>query len=149
MDDLSELTVNELLAKLHADAARSRRIEAESRADAERAEQAIAALEAVVGEPVQSQVEATMEIAIETQAANGDGPRGEAAVLAVLDERPRRAWKAADVHAALVERGWISPQAKHPRAGTDAALNRLVRKGVLRRGDGRRYFIPREVSAQD
>ncbi len=149
MDDPRELTVSELLEKLTADAARNRRIETEAHQEAERAERAIAALESVVGESTQAQAEqTTLETAAETQATNGDGPRGEAAVRAVLEQEPRRGWMAIDVHRELEERGWISPQAKHPRAGTDAALNRLVNKGVVRRKD-RRYFIPRGSPAQD
>jgi len=133
MDDLNELTVNELLAKLHADSARNRRIEAEARDEAERAERAITALEQTV--------------LVETAAANGSEPRGEAAVIRVLSEDSDRLWRAAEVHSVLEERGWISPEVKHPRAGTDAALNRLVRKGVLsRRADGH-YYIG--AAAQD
>lgn len=148
MEDPRELTVSELLVKLRADVVRNRKIEMEAHQEAQRAERAIAALESVVGESVQDQVEqTTIEAEAQPQATNGDGPRGEAAVLAILKEQPRRGWMAADVHAALEARGWISPQAKHPRAGTDAALNRLVNKGVLRRKD-RHYFIPRESPVQ-
>lgn len=146
MHDPRDLTVSELLEKLRADAARNRRIEAEAHDEAERAERAIAALESVVGDSQDAQAEQTT-LAAEIQTTNGDSPRGEAAVRAVLEQEPRRGWMAIEVHRELEERGWISPTAKHPRAGTDAALNRLVRKGVARRQD-RHYFIPRGSPAQ-
>jgi hypothetical protein len=141
VDDIRELTVTEAMAKLRADATRNRRIESEARAEAEQAERALTALEAVVGKPSVAEGQTTMEPADAEAPSKGDEPRGEAAVQRVMAENPDGFWTAAEVHAALDARGWISPGAKHPRAGTDAALGRLVKKRIISKNAGVYHYM--------
>jgi hypothetical protein len=69
---------------------------------------------------------------------HSDDLRGIAAVRTVMGESPTRTWKARDVHRILEQRGWISPEAKHPLRGTEAAINRLWRAEEIERiGPGR------------
>lgn len=70
------------------------------------------------------------------------GPRGEAAVRALLEEHPNRGFKASELTQALIERGQIGP-VKHPESTTRQAANRLRRKDErFRFEDGKYVFRP-------
>jgi hypothetical protein len=142
MNQLRELTVAELIAKLRNDIARNRRIETEARAAAERDERGLTVLEGLVGEQPGVQAGQTTLPAVEPPPAssNGTSPRGEAAVRQVMEKTPDKVWASSgEVHAALEAHGWVSPEAKHPKAGTEAALKRLVKKKLVSRSaDGYR-----------
>jgi hypothetical protein len=152
--DASGLTVEELIAKLRADAARERKREAQARRAAERAETAIEAIQAVTGFVLTDSIESDepdhiadlRESARATVAAvfgpNGEKPLGEAAVLRVVREAPDTLWTPREIHRLLEARGWINPEAAEPRAGTEAAIGRLVKKGQLaRRGRGEYLYV--------
>jgi aminopeptidase N len=138
MEDLHEITVGQLIDNLRAAVARNRRIEIEAREQAERDERALLALEAVMGEQPSEQVEQTSLETVEAS-PNGDGPRGEAAVRRIMENMPMTRMTGSEIHAEIVKNSWFNPDAKHKRAGTDAAVARLVRKGVLVR-EGRTYI---------
>jgi succinoglycan biosynthesis transport protein ExoP len=81
-------------------------------------------------------------------AANGSPPTastgrlvGIAAVRAVMREQPDRAWNARDVHSVLEERRWLSPTAQRPLRGTEAAINRLMKRGELIKISPGRYKL--------
>jgi putative AbiEi antitoxin of type IV toxin-antitoxin system len=140
LDDVLNLSVSELLTKLKADAAHERRLEREARGRAQRAEAALAALEALQPSPLATND--PLPGVDEESTPSGDAPRGEVAVLAVMRERSSELWTTGEIHAALEERAWITPDAKHPRAGVEAALSRLVKKGALVRLDRGLYGLP-------
>lgn len=135
---MRNLSVSELLTKLKADSARERRIEREARDRAEGYEAGIAYLEAILP-PTPSENGTLPGMGRES---SGDEPRGEAAILAVVREEPARDWATAEIHRILEDRKWITPGAKHPRAGVEAALSRLVKKGSLLRIDKGVYHVP-------
>jgi hypothetical protein len=63
--------------------------------------------------------------------------RGGEAALTVMREQDRQ-WTARQVHEELERRGWVSPDARHPLRGTEAAINRLWRAGEIEKlGRGR------------
>jgi hypothetical protein len=126
----SDLTVEQLVTRLKSTVERNRRLEVEARESAEQAEQALAAIEALTG-PLPISGDLPAELARSSR--NGSSPRGTAAVLRVVEAEPNRVWKPAEIHRELVGKGWISPEAKHPKAGTDAAISRLLKRGKLRR----------------
>ena len=133
--DLDSLT--QQLPHLRAEAKRLREEEAEAARKAEGYEAIIRGVESVIGAPA---AEArTTAPASEAVIANGEGPRGIAAVRLVMLEHPDRIWKARDIHAQLEQRGWISPGAQHPLRGTEAAVNRLWKRGEIDRVDAGRY----------
>ncbi|MFN8224593.1 MAG: hypothetical protein U0R50_15245 [Gaiellales bacterium] len=74
--------------------------------------------------------------------AAAQGRHGISAIREVIAEEPERVWTAADVHARLQERGWISPTARYTRQGIEAAISRLVRAGELDRIARGRYRAP-------
>ena len=141
--ELNELKLPELIDYLRANIARNRRIEREAGQAADRDERALNALEPLLGnDPAQGQM--PLSAPPEGDASlNGDSPRGERAVALVMRERRDGFWTSAEIHAALEERGWISASAKHPKAGTEAALSRLARKGLVSRNGGvYQYMAP-------
>jgi hypothetical protein len=157
VDDPHSLTVQELVAKLRADAARERKREAQARKAAERAEAAVEAIQSVTGFILTGVEEASPD----SQAAplepspdalfaqNGDDtPLGEAAVLRVMSEHAEQVWTPREVHRVLEARGWLNPEAVTPRAGTEAAINRLVKKQKLARlGRGEYAYLGGDRSA--
>ena len=150
--DAQSLTVEELVAKLRADAARERKREGQARRAAERAETAIEAIQSVTGfiltgpdegeEPREpSRIDRGTVDALFGN--NGkDRPLGEAAVLRIVREAPGTVWTPREIHRVLETRGWINPDAAEPRAGTEAAIGRLVKKGKLAKlGRGEYLYV--------
>jgi hypothetical protein len=147
--DATGLTVEELIAKLRADARRERKREGQARRAAERAETAMEAIQAVTGfiltgvdddEEPPHDLDPLTKIDQGTVSAifgdppfgkNGEKPLGEAAVLRVVSEDPGLVWTPREIHRILEARGWLNPRAAEPRAGTEAAIGRLVKKGKL------------------
>jgi hypothetical protein len=81
----------------------------------------------------------------ETSENGADKPRGIGAVRRVMRESPSRVWRAKDVHRVLEQRGWLSPEAKFPLRGTEAAINRLWKAKELDRVGSGRYRIKLDV----
>lgn len=142
MEDLRDLTLEQLLARLRAEVTQERAKQQQARQAAERAEAAIRALEALVrdDEPA-SKGQAVLEMEAVLPAPNGslDRPLGEDAVLRVVAEEPNRVWSPAEIHAVIEARTWRNPDAEQPRAGTDAAISRLVKKRKLEKLGRARY----------
>ncbi len=124
------------LPSLRGEAARLREEEALARRRAENLERIIEGVEGLMD---RTTVSAGSEVAPTETHTPGDGPRGIAAVRRVMLEHPARIWKAKEIHAELERQGWISPAAQHPLRGTEAAINRLWKRGEVDRVDAGRY----------
>jgi len=126
------------LPNLRAEAKRWREQETEAARKAEGYEEIIRGVENVIGTPAAVAVAnaPVPEVAIEDGAPS---LRGIGAVRRAVLEHPGRIWKAKEIHAELERRGWISPGAGHPLRGTEAAINRLWKRGELDRVDAGRY----------
>ncbi len=68
--------------------------------------------------------------------------RGIAAVRQVMSERDQ-VWSAKEIHSVLESRGWLSPDAKHPLRGTEAAINWLWHAGEITKVSSGRYRFPK------
>jgi hypothetical protein len=89
-----------------------------------------------------------------TPSTNGNGqpedhttpPRGIAAVRLVI--QGGGVWKAADIHAELKRRGWVSSELKNPKAATEAAIYRLWHdnREVERVAPGRYRYIGKPIA---
>ena len=100
-------------------------------------EKIIEGVEAVSGLKPESPAESALEA---TAVSPDGGPLlGIAAVRAVMREHPGRVWSASEVHHALEERGWSSPNVKKPIANTESAIWRLHEKGEIKRIEKGRY----------
>lgn len=74
-----------------------------------------------------------------------DGPRGRAAVLAVMREAPSRTWKVIELKRVLLRRGWAAT----PKA-VEATIKRLrVEGAVISPAYGLYRLPPRSLSAVD
>ena len=127
------------LPHLRAEATRWREQEAEAARKAEGYEAIIRGVESVIDAPpaVATAIAPAPEIVAES---NGTpGPRGIAAVRRVMLEHPARIWRAKEIHAELERNGWISAVAQHPLRGTEAAINRLWKRGEVDRVGAGRY----------
>lgn len=65
-------------------------------------------------------------------AINGKPPRGRDAILRVMRERPGE-WNQMDIVRAIMDKGWIDPNAKTPKEAIRVAIKRLVDGGELER----------------
>ena len=74
-------------------------------------------------------------------ASASDSPRGRAAILRVMNERPGP-WKQADIIAEVKRREWIDPESKDPDAAIRIAVRRLWKEGELEKLDQGVYRIP-------
>ncbi|MFN0181191.1 MAG: hypothetical protein ACKVZ0_20485 [Gemmatimonadales bacterium] len=117
------------LEQLELKAARQRALELSAREKAEKHERRIAQLRLESG------------LARSAEAFAADRPYGVQAIREVLLRAPARVWSAAEIHACLEQRGWISPSAQYPLQGTEAVISRLVRRGELRRVSRGRYVL--------
>jgi hypothetical protein len=119
--------------------ARSR--EAEAVADIERWEVAVRGIEEALR--LQGLIDALESGELDERAVReklAEKPRGSEAALAVMREKDQL-WTARQVHEELESRGWISPDVKHPRQGTEAAMNRLLKAGKIERLRRGRYRV--------
>lgn len=135
--DMESLT--QQLPALRAESKRWREQEAEAARKAEGFEAIIRGVENVIGAPAAEAVASASSPAEVVADSKGDGPRGIAAVRLIMLQHPDRIWKARDIHAQLEQRGWISPAAQHPQRGTEAAINRLWKRGEVDRVGAGRY----------
>jgi hypothetical protein len=127
----------------------------EARARAQGLDQIIRGIERATGLSAaspQRQQEAERESPPEPQDGaqpSSDGALvGIAAVRRVMMEQPDKIWRARDVHEELERRGWVSDRASHPLRGTEAAINRLWRRGQIERVRTGRYRVT-EVMRQN
>jgi hypothetical protein len=145
--DLGKMTVDVLLEQLREEELRARAEYIEARRRFDRARAAIAAIEAVADDAMEARPgQGELPIEAEELEAGEDALRGERAVLAVLATNTTRIWSSAIIHRHLERHGWINADARNPRAGTEAALSRLVQKGVVARIAPGRYRV-RDVDA--
>ena len=98
-------------------------------------------LRGLTGQPQRQVQRALLPEPARVGSDNGEMLRGIAAVRTVMQENPERVWKAREVHDVLEQRGWISPGAQHPMRGTEAAINRLIKRGELDRIRPGRYRV--------
>jgi hypothetical protein len=73
---------------------------------------------------------------------NGAPPTlvGTKAIRAIMKENPHP-WRPKEIYKLLARRGWLSPNARDPRRGVEAALNRMWRSGEIERlGPGRYQY---------
>jgi hypothetical protein len=135
--ELGQLTLAELVDQLRSNIVRNTQIQQQATDELERDRRALNVLREILGEN-----DATLgQMPLSNPdpqpvSVNGDSPRGERAVLLVMSERRDGFWSPSEIHAELEDRGWISPEARHPKAGTEAALSRLVKKGTVSRNAG-------------
>lgn len=131
------------LPHLRAEAKRWREQEVEAARKAEGYEAIIHGVENVIGAPPAVAGASAPEVV--TELSGTPGHRGIGAVRRVMLEHPTRTWKAKEIHAELERRGWISPGAGHPLRGTEAAINRLWKRGELDRVDAGRYRVTDQI----
>jgi hypothetical protein len=133
------------LPALEAEAAECRRQEQEAAARAEHLERIIEGIRGLTSTRADQRFSL---FEAEAPMAENDGAslRGIAAVRRVMLEHPDRVWKARDVHTQLEQRGWVSPDAQHPLRGTEAAINRLWKRGELDKVRTGRYRVTDQMS---
>jgi hypothetical protein len=118
--------------------------------EAEGFEQMVAGYEQAIGVAIgrATETDTAQPITAHGGAPDGDtGPRGMEAVRRVMREVGGDL-NAREVHAHLENRGWVSPEAKFPLRGTEAAINRLYRMGELERVSRGRYRYKWPASQQ-
>jgi hypothetical protein len=122
----------ELLPEIEAEAYRWREIETKAAANANDLETILRAVHRLLP---------SIKSPPDSPAESPTSPEGMAAVLQVMVEEPTRLWRAKEVHAVLRQRSWVSPRAKHPERGTDAAISRLLARGDIQRVERGRYRV--------
>jgi hypothetical protein len=128
MNELENMTLGQTVGVLRKRIERNRFIEETARRERERDEAALSTLEALIGpEGGNGPIEPTV------QANQTEPPSllGLAAVREVMRERSERIWTPSMIHAELERRGWLSGDAKFPKAGTESAVGRLLGKGEI------------------
>lgn len=119
---------------------RSEHAEAEKRAkvalaEAEALRKIIEGIEGLVnGSEAQLVIreEGTIVVHETPDAVRGDKPLGMEAVRRILIETGQ-SWKIAALAEEIVRRGWIVPGARNPRASVNRAIERLMKRGEVRR----------------
>ena len=131
------MTVEQLIERLRLNIADNLRAQAEASGRIERDQQALVALEGLLGMKPRLLADSEASALVKEH----DKPRGEEAIRLLLGQNLGGFWSSDDIHATLELRGWISTEAKHPRAATEAALARLVKKGVLSKNAGVYHYM--------
>jgi len=138
---MADLTVSEAIERLRKERDEDLRIMENAKIDAQRKEAAISVLQRMVS----ADDGTTVSLPDETPPL-----LGIAAVRAVIREEPNRVWTPREVHTVLEDRGWLSHEAQHPVAGTEAAVARLLRKGdIVRVGRGRYRWAGQEALSEN
>lgn len=155
MSELENLTLRQAVTALRERIARNRLVEETARQERERDEAALSTLEHLVGPGGGNGSVAPPSEAVTTD----DRPQllGLAAVREVMRDDQARVWTPRVIHEVLESRGWVSGEAKHPRAGTESAIARLLSKGEIvkvargryRWSDGEPHDMGRLLGAEE
>jgi hypothetical protein len=108
-------------------------------AEVEGLRQVIAGVEAIeTGVDVQPQLFLDDLALSDARVTDVDTPRGQEAVLKIIEEHPERIWTTPQLRAEVIRRRWIRADAARPDAAVRLAARRLAAQGKIEKvGDGR------------